>query len=243
MAYKISERADSLFRNYSHLRMQLFPYIYSYAHKVRLESKQMMQALPENHFDYLFGNEILVAPVYEQFATKRLVNLPAGNWINFWTNEIIEGGKKMEANAPIEQIPLFIRQGSIIPMRQYYSSIEKGTNDTLIIHVYPGKNSEFTLIEDDGLSNDYLKGMVAQTKMILKNAKRKAVLEILPVQGTYDGMTEFRFLKFRIYQNKEIKSLIINGKKLKFSNIDNIIETEYFGNFKLKKSTLSINFK
>ncbi len=243
MAYKISERADSLFRNYSHLRMQLFPYIYSYAHKVRLESKQMMQALPENHFDYLFGNEILVAPVYEQFATKRIVNLPDGNWINYWTKETLKGGKKEKVEAPVEQIPLFIRQGAIIPMRKYASSIETGTNDTLTIHVYPGSDSEFTLIEDDGLSNDYLKGMVAQTKMTLKNTKRKAVLEILPVQGTYEGMTEFRFLKFRIHHNKEIKSLIINGKKLKFSYIDNNIETVYFGNFKLKKTTLTINFK
>lgn len=243
LAYKISKRADSLFRKYSHLRMQLFPYIYSYAHKVRLENKQMIQALPEDNFDFLFGNQMLVAPVYVQFATERLVNLPDGNWVNYWTKETIEGGKKVKVKAPIEQIPLFIRQGSVIPMRKYASSIEKGTNDSLIIYVYPGKNSEFSLIEDDGLSNDYLKGKVAQTKMTLKNAKRKAVLEILPVMGTFDGMTDFRFLKFRIHQNKEIKSLIVNGKKLKFSNIDNSIDTEYFGNLKLKKTTLTINFK
>lgn len=243
MAYKISERADSLFRKYSHLRMQLFPYIYSYAHKVRLESKQMMQALPQNHFDYLFGNEMLVAPVYEQYATKRMVNLPAGNWVDYWTNETLPGGKMVEADAPIEQIPLFIRQGSIIPMRQYASSIEKGTNDTLIIHIYPGANSEFTLIEDDGLSNDYLKGVIAQTKMTLKNAKNKAVLEILPLRGTFDGLTESRVLKFNIHQNKELKSLIVNGKKLKFANSDKTFETEFFRNSKFRKTKLSINFK
>ena len=243
MAYKISARADSLFRKYSHLRMELFPYIYSYAHKVRLESRQMMQAMPENHFDYLFGNEMLIAPVYEQFAVNRMVNLPTGNWFNYWTNETIEGGKKVEVKAPIEQIPLFIRQGSIIPMRRYASSIEKGTNDTLIIHVYPGSNSVFDLIEDDGLSNDYLQGVCAKTKMTLQNSKTKAVFQILPIEGSFNGMSKDRIMKFIIHQHKNLKSLVVNGKKLKFSNSDKIIETEYFGNSKLKKTTLSINSK
>lgn len=242
MGYKISTRADSLFRKYSHLRMELFPYIYSYAHRVRLESKQMIQALPESHFDYMFGNEMLVAPVYEQFATKRTVNLLDGNWVNFWTKEPIEGGRKIEIDAPLDQIPLLIREGSIIPMRRYASSIEKGTNDTLIIHVFPGANSEFTLIEDDGLSNEYLKGAIAQTKMILQNAGRKTLLEIQPVTGSYDGMTTNRVMKFVVHQQKKIKSLNVNGKKLKFYRSDKIVETEYFGNSKLEKTILSIKF-
>ena len=242
MAYKISTRADTLFRKFSHLRMELFPYIYSYAHKVRLESMPMMQALPESHFDYLFGHEFLVAPVYEQYATKRTVNLPSGNWVNYWTNNITEGGKKIEFEAPIEQIPLFVRQGSIIPMRNYASSIEKGTNDTLTIHIYPGANSEFLLIEDDGLSNDYLKGVVAQTKMTLKNDKRKAVLEIAPIKGTFDGMTEYRYYKFKVHQNNDIKSIKVNRKRIKHSKVNKTIESELFGNSKTNKTIVTINF-
>lgn len=241
LAYKISARADSLFRKYSHLRMELFPYIYSYAHRVRLEGKQMMQALPVNHFDYMFGNEMLVAPVYEQFVTKRFVNFPAGNWINFWTKESIKGGEKTGIEAPIDQLPLFIRQGSIIPMRQYASSIGKGTNDTLIIHIYPGANSEFTLVEDDGLSNEYLNGAIAQTKMILKNGNKKIELEIQPVNGCFNGMTTCRVIKFVIYMQGNIKSININKNTMKFYKSDKITETEFVVNSKLEKTTLSIN--
>lgn len=240
LAYKISGRADSLFRKYSHLRMELFPYIYSYSHKVRLEGKQMIQALPENHFDYLFGNELLVAPVYEQFTTKRSVYLPVGNWVDYWTNQTVTGGKKIEVAAPIEQIPLFVRQGSIIPMRQYASSVQKGTNDTLNIHIYLGVDSEFTLIEDDGLSNDYLTGKIAQTKMILKNNKNKAVFQIMPIQGSYKGMNNNRFLKFIIHTDKKIKSLKINRKMLRFSDLDKTIQTDYIVNSKQLKVTLTI---
>ena len=243
LAYKISDRADSLFRNYSHLRMELFPYIYSYAHKVRLESKQMIQALPENHFEYLFGNEMLVAPVYEQFATKRMVNLPVGNWVDYWTKEIIEGGKKVDVQAPIEQIPLFVRQGSIIPMRQYASSIEKGTNDTLIIHVYPGANSEFDLIEDDGKSNDYLQGTIAETKMKLQHSKRKTILHILPVSGNYNGMKMNRVYKFQIHSDKRVKSLKVNAQKIKFKNCSGYVETCFFETSRLAKTALYIAFK
>ena len=63
MAYAVSERADSLFRKYSHLRMELFPYIYSYAHKVRLEGKQMMKSSENDPYSFFFGDEMFVAPV------------------------------------------------------------------------------------------------------------------------------------------------------------------------------------
>lgn len=115
MAYLISPRADSLYKQYAHLRMELFPYIYSYAHLNRLTGELMMRKIPGQIYEYLFGNEIFVAPVYEQGATSREVLLPDGNWINYWTGELYEGKKNYTVDAPIGQIPLLIRQGAIIP--------------------------------------------------------------------------------------------------------------------------------
>lgn len=243
MAYLLSERADTLFRKYSHLRMELFPYIYSYAHRVRLESKQMMQALPNNPFDYMFGDELLVAPVYKQYAVKRIVELPAGNWVNYWTNKTSEGGQKLEVDAPLHQIPLFVRQGSIIPMRKYASSIEKGTNDTLIVHIYPGADAEFTLIEDDGRSNEYLNGKIARTKIQLKNNKKSFALTTHPINGTFKGMNEFRVMKYVIHDQRNIKRIKINGVSQKYTVMDNRIETSYFRNSKLKETALNVKFK
>lgn len=243
MAYLYSKRADNLFRKYSHLRMELFPYIYSYAHKVRLESKQMMQALPNNVFDYMFGNELLVAPVYEQYATKRTVELPTGNWVNYWTNKKNAGGKKIEVDAPIDQIPLFVREGSIIPMRKYASSIEKGTNDTLIVHVYPGTDSEFTLIEDDGRSNAYLNGEFARTKMVLKSNKKGFALTLLPVEGEFKGMREHRSTKFVIHSDKTIKRIKLNKVRTEFRSSNQITETIVVSNLKSTISELEVRYK
>jgi alpha-glucosidase (family GH31 glycosyl hydrolase) len=242
MAYLISERADKLFRKYSHLRMELFPYIYSYAHKVRLEGKQMMQALPRNPFDYMFGNELFVAPVYEQGATKRLVELPAGKWLNYWTNEKLEGGRKIEVNAPLDQIPFFVREGSIIPMRKYASSIEKGTNDTLIVHIYPGANSEFTLIEDDGLSNDYLVGKIACTRMKLQTVKNNCIFSIEPIEGHYEKMNNLRVVKLITHTDiGKIQKITHNGDKVPFERVKDQYETVYLQINKKRTSTFIVH--
>ncbi len=240
LAYLVSERADSLFRKYSHLRMELFPYIYSYAHRMRLESKKIMQALPGNSFNYMFGDELLVAPVYEQYAVKRTVEFPAGNWVDYWTNKTFEGGKKLDADAPLYKIPLYVREGSVIPMRKYASSIEKGTNDTLIIHLYPGADAEFTLIEDDGRSNAYLNGKIAKTKMELKNNKKNFALTIYPINGTFAGMNEFRVMKYVIHNRRSIRKIKINGASQRYTVVDNNTETPFFRSSKLKETRLTV---
>ena len=68
----------------------------------------------------------------------------------------MQGNAEYTVPAPINQIPLFIKQGSIIPMREYASSVEKGNNNSLTLHIYPGDNSRFNLLEDDGTSRSKL---------------------------------------------------------------------------------------
>lgn len=128
-------------------------------------------------YEYNFGNELLIAPVYEQGAISREIDLPEGKWINFWTDEIVEGNRKIFVDAPIDVIPIYVKSGAIIPMRNYNRSIESGTNDSLIIHIYPDENSEFILMEDDGVSNDYLKGNVAITDFEIRRIKTDMFLK------------------------------------------------------------------
>ncbi len=242
LAYLYSEKADSLFKNYSHLRMELFPYIYSYAHLVRLQSKQMINSLPSDKYNYMFGNELMVAPVYKQHATNRQITLPDGNWVNFWTEKILEGKKSYTIDAPIEQIPLFVRQGSIIPQRIYKSSIARGTNDTLNIHIYPGADSEFTLVEDDGTSNGYLNNEIAITKMQLKSGKSGFTFFVLPVSGFYTDMQQKRNIKLIIHSPNEIKKAKMNGKNMKLKKQNSIYESNYSTVLKENKSEFRVIF-
>lgn len=238
MAYNYSERANKLFREYSHLRMELFPYIYSYAHLNRLEGELMMRKIPGQLYEYLFGNELFVAPVYEQGAVEREFQLPAGQWMNYWTGEVLEGGKKHKIAAPIEQIPLLVRQGAIIPMRAYARSIEKGTNDTLNLHIYPGGDSEFTLIEDDGTSNDYLKGIYAKTQLTLKSTDESCILNIASTLGYYDGIAPQRTWIIHVHGNTT--AIKQNGKELRFTSKGSVAISEPFTTDKYKAVSVEI---
>lgn len=217
MAWLYSDRADSIFRYYAHLRMQLFPYIYSYAHRTRIEGKNMIGKIPGHLYQFMFGDEMLLAPVYQKGADLQKIFLPAGQWINYWTGEQMQGNMEYTVAAPLDQIPLFIKLGSIIPMRKYASSVEKGNNNTLLLHIYPGDNGGFNLREDDGTSNDYLRGMYASTMIELKNSANEFALIVYPVEGNYKGMRQKRNWKLVIHCDRVPERVTMNQQDLKFN--------------------------
>jgi len=216
LAWKYSERADTLYRKYAHLRMELFPYIYSYAHLTRLSGQDMVRSIPDRLYQYLFGEELLVAPVHVEGATERDVYLPDGEWVHFWSGTPYEGAEEYEIAAPIDEIPVFARAGSIIPMRDYAPSVESGTNDHLTLLAYEGDGS-FTLIEDDGLSNDYLDGIYEVTEISQRTGSDESVFVIAKVKGSYDGMNETRSWSLDLRTGRDVQRVLVNGMEQEFS--------------------------
>ena len=174
LPFRFSLRALENFRFYSHLKLRLFPYIYTYAHLTRRTHRKMIQGFAAYPDQYLFGRELLVAPVVERGAASRTIYLPPGQWIDFYDHSLYQGDRKIHYRAATDHLPLLIRAGSIIPQRPYARSVESGSNDTLQIQIYPGNAEEgfFTLIEDDGISNDYLEGMIASTNLRFEKKRR-----------------------------------------------------------------------
>ncbi len=228
IAFNISERADSIFKNFSHLKMKLFPYIYSYAHKSRIDGINTIRPIKDNLYTYYFGENFLVAPIYEEAARSRTVNFPEPHmWVNFWNGEEYHGGANQTVEASIDVIPLFVKKGAIIPMRSYSRSIITGTNDFLELHVYPGENGSFQLIEDDGTSNDYLKGIFTITDLdMVKLSDSAFKLTINPVKGSYQGMSEIRKWQVFIHSKKTYKELKIGSKNYHLIQENDIVKTE-----------------
>jgi alpha-glucosidase (family GH31 glycosyl hydrolase) len=225
LAWNYSERADEIFQTYTHLRMRLFPYLYSYAHQTRLTGQNIIRLVPGQLYEFKFGEEILVAPVYEQGATERRAWLPEGTWVNYWTGESFAGSQEIIVKAPIEQVPLFIKAGAILPMRAYASSIETGTNEQLSLQVYEG-NGAFTLIEDDGLSNDYLEGRYATTEIVQELVSSGTRIEIAPVLGDYEGMPASRNWSIDFKTDKTVTGVLVNGADHSFSSTSGGIKIE-----------------
>ncbi|MGH9581304.1 MAG: glycoside hydrolase family 31 protein, partial [Bryobacteraceae bacterium] len=114
------------FRRYARLHVSLFPYLYTYARQATKTGLPVMRhpmlEFPKDpktyntRAEYFLGDKILVAPVVKQGATSRSLYLPQGSWMDYWTGKIIKGGREATVPAPLEQIPIFVRAGSILPL-------------------------------------------------------------------------------------------------------------------------------
>jgi alpha-D-xyloside xylohydrolase len=134
----------------------------------------------------MYGDSLLVNPVTEPKATTRKVVLPAGNdWINFWTGQTERGGQTITADAPIDQMPIFVKAGSIIPMGPVVQSAADAA-DPLEIRIYGGKNADFQFYEDSGDGYAYEKGARATIHLHWDNSRN--VLSIGDRSGAFPGM-------------------------------------------------------
>lgn len=175
--------AEAIMAKFDRMRYRLIPYIYSQAKKTYDTGAPFMRALwmdfPDDPnvadvgTEYMFGPAFLVAPVTEQGQTVKDVYLPAGtDWYDFWTNEKLAGGRWIKAAAPIDQIPLFVKAGSVVPLGAVVQSTAS-PQPIEEIRVYPGRDCEFALYDDDGRTYDYEKGKGTTTLLHWDDAAHK----------------------------------------------------------------------
>jgi len=188
--------AEKILVDYDNLRYRLMPYIYSQAWQVTNNHGTLMRPLvmdwredveAQNTGDeYLFGPAILVSPVTTEGATARTVYLPAATWYDFWTGEKQEGGKRIQADAPLSKLPLFVRAGSIVPMGPKMEWSTEKAEDPIELRIYPGANGDFVLYEDQNDGYEYQKGAHATIPMHWDDAAR--TLTIGAREGSFPGM-------------------------------------------------------
>ena len=189
------KQAEAVMAKYDRLRYQLIPYIYASAKHTYDTGAPFMRALwmdfPDDPAvanigtEYMFGPDLLVAPVTEQAQTVKDVYLPAGTeWYNYWTNEKVTGGQWIKVNAPIDQIPLFVRAGAILPIGSDIQST--ATKQSIVsLKVYPGRDGDFALYDDDGNSYDYERGKGSVTHLHWSDATK-----ILTATGDDKGLVK-----------------------------------------------------
>jgi alpha-glucosidase/alpha-D-xyloside xylohydrolase len=107
---------------------------------------------------YLWGRDVLVAPVTAKGATARNVFLPAGEWYDWWTLEKHTGGQGITRKVDLETLPLFVRAGSNIPLDPVRQYTAQETGEPTTLQIFPGADGEFLFYDDDGVSLDYLAG-------------------------------------------------------------------------------------
>lgn len=183
---------EPICRQYLELRYRLLPYLYSAVREAAETGLPLMRALWLHYPDdkeavrrgdlYLWGRDILVAPVVEKGATHRELYLPAGRWHDFWSGAMLEGGRSIRRAVDLATLPLFVRAGAIVPTGPVKQHTGQTSDEPVLLTVYPGADGHATLYEDDGASFAYRHG--AWRKILLTWHDATGQLEIALAPGS-----------------------------------------------------------
>ncbi|MGB3152869.1 MAG: TIM-barrel domain-containing protein, partial [Maribacter sp.] len=194
-------------RKFIEIRYQLMPYLYTMFYKYSKEQKPMLQALvlfdqedTQTHFrtdEFIFGEQILVCPIQEPNSQGRRMYIPRGEWYDYWTDETVTGGKEKWVSAELDKLPIYIKEGAIIPkypIQQYIGEVEI---EELILDTYFKLGIETSEVYEDAQDGyDYKKG-----RFSLRNFKLTGKEKSLTIQQFKDGsyVTEYEILKFNFH--------------------------------------------
>lgn len=217
------------------LKYQLFPYLYTYSRKAHdtglpitrglfMEYPNDLEAAKIDN-QFIFGEELLVAPVLKKGERIKRVYLPDGEWIDFNDKKTeYLGGQTVAYKAPLNTIPIFVRKASIIPMMPVMQYIHEKKDYPVFFHIFPNYEDEktsFSLYEDDGENQDYLKDIFSRTNIVCTTKAAGYDIEISPEDKGF-RQSEKRNFVLSILTEQKPKSVLVNGKEAAFVTTDNM---------------------
>lgn len=213
---------------YNKLRYRLMPYIYTLAGMTYHKDYTIMRGLimdfgkdakVNNIGDqFMFGPSILVNPVYNYKARSRSLYLPAGQgWYDLYSSKYYNGGQQITADASYERMPLYVKEGSIIPFGPALQYTAEKPADPITLYVYTGKDATFTLYEDENTTYGYEKGAFSNIPITYNQAKKQ--LTIGKRQGSFPGMINNRTFNIVWVNKSQPKELDFDelGKNVRYN--------------------------
>ncbi|MCM4151281.1 DUF4968 domain-containing protein [Arenibacter sp. N53] len=234
--WSFDDEVTSIVRKFIELRYQLLPYLYTMFYRYSKEGVPMLKPLVhfdqedhQTHFrtdEFIFGEQILICPVQEPNAQGRRMYIPRGTWYNYWTNEAVVGGMEKWVVAGLDKIPIFIKEGAMIPkypVQQYVGELEI---KELVLDVYYKKGVETSTVYEDGEDGyDYKKGRYS-----LRNFNFKGKENELVIQQFKDGsfITSYKTFKMNLHglpfkiKQIQVDNEIVDLKEVKLNGNNNI---------------------
>ena len=231
------EPYSSILRSTFQLRYALQPYIYTEARRTYDTGVAFLRPLyydwPEaneaytSRNEYLFGDQVLVAPVVTPSAkatglAAESVWLPEGEWIEWPTGRHFTGPVTLDRSFSINQTPVYLKAGAIVPMQPPMQYTGEKPVDPLIVNVWPlqpGAASSYSVYEDSGKSVDYQRGVFTRTPIKATQSGDTLKVEIGPAQigpgGSYPGMMKSRAFELRLPADWPPESVTVNGTAVK----------------------------
>ncbi|MBI2931235.1 MAG: DUF5110 domain-containing protein [Planctomycetes bacterium] len=218
--------AEDAMRIAFHLRSALFPYIYSSAWQSHRESMPLTRPMYLEHptdpraythaQQFMLGDAFLVAPITSPGAGPGKVAMqsawfPRGVWYNWFTGERVEGDVETVVTADLNEFPLFVKGGVPIPLQPYTPRMATTPLKHLVVRCYPGKEGATTLVEDDGITSEYLHGRYARTSLKYDRRGNSVTVTVEPTRGAYTGMPDSRSTVIELADTRRATSARVDG--------------------------------
>ena len=233
--HALGEPATSINRWYLKLKSEIMPYAYSIAHEA-VDGTPMIRAMmlewpnaytlgTATRYQYMYGPWFLVAPVYQQTAADDNGNdirdgiyLPEGEWIDYFSGEMYEGGRVINNyEAPLWKLPLFVRNGAVIPMTNPNNNVSQIDRTLRIYEIYPSGHTSFTEYDDDGTTEAYRRGEFATTSIESEAVGDRVTVTIHPSEGDFAGFERMKRTELRINVTAEPDGVkaYVDGRRVK----------------------------
>ena len=220
--WSFGRRVEEISRRYITLRYRLLPYIYNLFREAATGGVPIIRPLFFNHqadehcYDprfenqFFLGRDLLIVPITEKKCERVAVYLPAGEWIHFWSGEEFAGGKEYQVAVGLDDIPVFVRRGAILPMQPPMQYVGEKRIDVLTLQVYPAKSGSLELYEDDGLTQDYRSGDYCITRFECSATDG----EVRISTGDRDGSfrPEYTHFLFRVFLPRQPREVTVDGR-------------------------------
>ena len=235
--WSFGEKYERIIKKYIELRYKFITHLYNLFYQASKTGIPVMRPLImefpqadecQNLSDqFMVGDSILLAPVYQPDKNKRMLYLPQGKWINYWTKEVYQGKKYIIVDAPLDTMPIFIKAGSIIPLNEKLNYIGEKEIETLELNVFLNENNtlgSYQLYDDDGISYDYQNEIYNITEFNYQYTDNQIIFNINNIKKNYQQ--EFKTYKFIFNNlNKSPQSISADGSKLsEFNYLDNQLQ-------------------
>lgn len=217
------EPEKTILRKFVQLRYQLMPYTYTAVYEAATKGTPLVRPmffydrtdsnLYKANDQYMFGDALLIAPVLEKGATKRKLYLPKGEWYNFWNaTEKRTGGEWIEVDVTTETIPVFVKAGSIIPMKPVFDNTANYPKDKIILHYYAAEGEQQSqMYEDDGSTANAIQKKQFELLKFIGTTKGNKTSVVITTGGQYKGKPQQRSIDLYVHGIHPNKGVMIDG--------------------------------
>lgn len=248
--WAFGEDVENNVRNIMNLRYELLPFFYNEFYNASQTGIPIVRSMFLNYqednecysdnaqYQFMIGDNLLVAPVLSEYENFRKLYLPEGEWLEWESNKVYDGKQWIIVEAPIEKIPVFIREGAVIPMQSKQNYVGEKKIEELVFRIFPSAKSTYTFYQDDGQSRQYRNGAYLLTQFdIQKNPQLEIKIET--AKGDYNPGIKSYLLN--IFRDTPVKGVTVNGNSLnQVPGIDELSDKDSGYYYESENNTLTV---